>query len=80
MTNLTPEQFRNRMWIRPAPEHEKKQKAATREFWGLCVPIGLGAAIIIALLCGSVEVVLPAWAVMSIVIWGAKSALEGESN
>jgi hypothetical protein len=69
----------NSSWVRPEPG-KKTDKQKTQEFWGLCVPAGFGAAVIIALLCGSPEVFLPAWPVLSIIIWGLKSGLDGENG
>lgn len=64
----------------PKPEREAKRKHGFQQFWGLCVPAGFGTAAIIAILCGSPDVFLPAWPVCAILIWGAKTGLDGNSE
>ena len=70
----------NASWVRQDPEHRAKRKHWFQQFWGLCVPAGFGAAVIVALFVGSPDVFLPAWLVMTIVIWGLKSGLDGQSE
>ena len=77
---MTEQKFLSPSWTPPDPRPtlEAKRKRGFQQFWGLCVPAGFGAAVIVALLVRSVDVLLPAWAVMTVVIWGAKTGLDKE--
>lgn len=60
------------------PEKEKREKQEVRSLWFLWVPLAAVFAFFLTLMANDGGVFLPAWGVLSVVLWGAGSALKGE--
>jgi hypothetical protein len=69
----TRQQFDARMYIQgdPAPEQAASQELDKRSFWFMWVPLGALGAFLLTMWAGSGGVFLPAWFVITMLLWGA---------
>ena len=74
----TREEYHAQVWQKddPKPAKEAAAKRNKQTFWGICVPIGGVAAFVLTLVTGEAGVFFPAWAVLSLILWGIFSGLE----
>ena len=57
----------------PKVIRDRNREADKRALWFLWVPLAAVIAFVIALLSGEGGVFLPAWGVISVILWGAAS-------
>lgn len=57
----------------PKVIRDQRREADKRALWFLWVPLGAVVAFVITLLSGEGSVFLPAWGVISVILWGAGS-------
>ena len=60
------------------PEKGKREKGKTREFWVLIIPLAAVIAFALSIFVGA-NIFLPAWGIMTLVLYGVSHAKE-ETN
>lgn len=73
MTQMTREQYHNKLYQQPDPKSEqvREEKHSFRKFWALWVPLGALAGFAGCLLLDMGAVFLPVWGVATFVMWAA---------
>lgn len=69
---MTPEEFRNIQWQKPAegPERERRATADSHKFWRLAVPLGLLFGLVGCIIGQSGGYFLPVSGISILVVWG----------